>query len=203
MNLKQRAEEIRKLNKTTIESIIRIGHHLIEAKKEINHGNWVNWLQDEFSWVERTARRFMQIAQMIPLSKTDKMSDLKDIKPTELHHLMIGTTKKQRQEISKSLSKKKLTMEGLKKKLAALPKKKPAKKLWDSEKDKIKVSDARMAISTLIEFLEDELPKLKNFKNADDVEQKEVDKLERLLRQALEIITKTTPVFRVVKGGKL
>ena len=45
------------------QSIIEVGKRLIQAKELVPHGDWQNWLQDNFSLTDRTARRFMQISE--------------------------------------------------------------------------------------------------------------------------------------------
>jgi hypothetical protein len=52
-----------------------IGLDLIEAKAILPHGKWLPWLKNEFDWSERTAQRYMLVAE---LAKTDKLSDLSD-----------------------------------------------------------------------------------------------------------------------------
>ena len=45
------------------QSIIEVGKRLIQAKKLLHHGEWANWLKNNFSLTDRTARRFMQISE--------------------------------------------------------------------------------------------------------------------------------------------
>lgn len=45
------------------EAILEIGHRLIEAKEQLQHGEWLNWLQDSVEFSEATAQRFMRIAR--------------------------------------------------------------------------------------------------------------------------------------------
>lgn len=54
------ANAIRSLGKRVIADIIEIGRHLTEAKTLAGHGNWLPWLEREFSWSEQSANRFMQ-----------------------------------------------------------------------------------------------------------------------------------------------
>ncbi|MBQ6131610.1 MAG: DUF3102 domain-containing protein, partial [Selenomonadaceae bacterium] len=58
----RRAERIRRLQADVQTRVIAIGFELLAAKKEIGHGGWANWLRTQFSWSERTARNFMNIA---------------------------------------------------------------------------------------------------------------------------------------------
>lgn len=45
------------------QSAIIIGQELIECKKEVPHGDWLNWLEKNFHLKERSARNFMEIAE--------------------------------------------------------------------------------------------------------------------------------------------
>jgi Protein of unknown function (DUF3102) len=61
--VKERAVKIRATAKKTAKGIIMIGQWLTEAKAKLPHGAWLPWLRTEFGWSERTARRFMQVAE--------------------------------------------------------------------------------------------------------------------------------------------
>ena len=69
VTLEVRAERIRHLQADVQRGIIEIGFELIAAKKEVGHGGWADWLQKEFEWTDRTARRFMAVAERF--GKTD------------------------------------------------------------------------------------------------------------------------------------
>ena len=62
VTLDDRARRIRQLQADVQRGIIEIGFELIEAKKEIGHGNWAQWLEKEFEWTPRTAQYFMKMA---------------------------------------------------------------------------------------------------------------------------------------------
>lgn len=53
-------------------SAIEIGKELIECKKEIGHGNWQNWLKDNFSLSQDTATNFMHCAERFANSETSR-----------------------------------------------------------------------------------------------------------------------------------
>jgi hypothetical protein len=74
-SLAEHADAIRTLGKQTVENVIEIGRRLTECKRIVGHGNWLPWLEREFGWSERTARRFMQ-AHEFALAKSDKLADL-------------------------------------------------------------------------------------------------------------------------------
>ena len=66
-------EEIRfhleKINQSHIEignHIIEIGKRLIQAKALLKHGEWLNWLQDNFQLSYPTATKFMKCAERFP-----------------------------------------------------------------------------------------------------------------------------------------
>lgn len=71
ITLTQRADRIRSLQADVQRGIIQIGEELIAAKEQIGHGNWSHWLDKEFAWSERTARRFMAVAERF--GKTDNV----------------------------------------------------------------------------------------------------------------------------------
>lgn len=63
VTLEVRAERIRRLQADVQRGIIEIGFELIAAKKEVGHGSWANWLNENFSWTQQTANNFMRIAE--------------------------------------------------------------------------------------------------------------------------------------------
>lgn len=46
----------------TVQNIIEIGKRLSEAKAQLEHGEWLTWLQDSVELSKRTAQRFMRLA---------------------------------------------------------------------------------------------------------------------------------------------
>lgn len=56
------------------EAILTIGRCLIEAKKILPHGEWLPWLNEKVEYTERTAQRFMRLAQ--EYSNPTTLSDL-------------------------------------------------------------------------------------------------------------------------------
>jgi hypothetical protein len=71
--LAERAQHIREAAKRTAQGIVLIGQWLGEAKGRLKHGQWLPWLQTEFGWSENTARRFMQVYELV---KSSKLVDL-------------------------------------------------------------------------------------------------------------------------------
>lgn len=56
-------KRLHELERRTGESIIEIGRTLIDVKDRIGHGHFGAWLDEEFGWSDRTARRFMSVAE--------------------------------------------------------------------------------------------------------------------------------------------
>lgn len=82
LSLNDRVNRIRKLTGDACRNMIEIGKHLIAAKAEVEHGNWANWLEENFGWTDRTARNFMAVA--------DRFGDMDvaDFKPSTLQALL-------------------------------------------------------------------------------------------------------------------
>ncbi|MBR0061331.1 MAG: DUF3102 domain-containing protein, partial [Selenomonadaceae bacterium] len=83
ITLDVRANRIRRLQADVQRGVIEIGFELIAAKKEVGHGNWERWLQNEFEWTVRTARNFMAIAERFGNRKT-----FSDLKPSTLQAML-------------------------------------------------------------------------------------------------------------------
>lgn len=83
-DLKLVRARIKKATSTVADQIFAIGRDLIEAKVLVNHGKWRDWLAVEFGWSERTAQRFMRVADVLGAGKSDSLSFLE---PTTLYAL--------------------------------------------------------------------------------------------------------------------
>ena len=59
----ERAQRIRDLVGTARVCIIEVGRELIAAKAEVGHGGWLDWIEGEFGWSERTAENYMLVAR--------------------------------------------------------------------------------------------------------------------------------------------
>lgn len=66
--------EILDLKREAGEAILEIGARLIEAKGMLSHGEWLPWLTEQVEFSERTAQRFMRLAQ--EWSNPTTLSDL-------------------------------------------------------------------------------------------------------------------------------
>lgn len=83
VTLADRANRIRKLQADVQRGIIEIGNELIAAKKQVGHGNWSAWIDKEFSWSDRTARRFMAVAE-----RFGKMDNVVRFQPSVLQAML-------------------------------------------------------------------------------------------------------------------
>ena len=88
--VKVQTGEIRGLMKRTVESIFEIGQRLITVKQRLGHGRFGSWLETEFDWDERTARRFMSVAENLK-NKSDTVSEI-NFAPSALYILAAPST---------------------------------------------------------------------------------------------------------------
>ena len=49
--------------RSSIDHAIKAGDLLVQAKALVNHGDWLNWVSDNCSFSERTARAYMRVAK--------------------------------------------------------------------------------------------------------------------------------------------
>lgn len=61
-NIEKTTAEILILKDQTAQNIIEIGKRLIKVKKNLNHGEFINWLENKVDFSRYTANRFMKIA---------------------------------------------------------------------------------------------------------------------------------------------
>jgi hypothetical protein len=74
VQLQTKADAIRMRMSRTADDIIAIGQDLIEVKQNLEHGQFIDWLEAEFEMNLRTAQRFMQVASRF--SENDNVSYL-------------------------------------------------------------------------------------------------------------------------------
>ena len=84
ITLEERAARIRRLQADVQRGIIQIGFELIAAKKEVGHGNWSEWLENEFDWTQQTANRFMRVAE-----RFGKLNNVVQFKPSTLQAMLL------------------------------------------------------------------------------------------------------------------
>ena len=83
--LLQLEEEIKTYLGKTAQNMIEVGKRLTQAKSLVQHGEWRNWLENNFTLDERTAQRFMQIAERFSL----KIVDVDAFKPSQLTEMLV------------------------------------------------------------------------------------------------------------------
>ena len=92
ITLDQRVVKIKFYLNQTAQNIIEIGKELTAAKNEVPHGQWLNWLQENFNLTERTAQKFMKVAERF--SKAATSSVLNSSQMFEMLALPEGETEK-------------------------------------------------------------------------------------------------------------
>jgi hypothetical protein len=71
---REHAEAVKNL-KFAVMHAIAAGKSLIEAKKQLKHGEWLPWLEQNCEFSERTARGYMRLARLSP-EKGNAVADL-------------------------------------------------------------------------------------------------------------------------------
>lgn len=61
-NIEKTTTEILILKEQTAQNIIEIGKRLIKVKENLQHGEYLNWLEKKVDFSDRTARNFMKVA---------------------------------------------------------------------------------------------------------------------------------------------
>ena len=83
VSLDQLALEIRYYSQQTALSIIEVGKRLIEAKKQVAHGEWENWLKGKVNFTRETASRFMKCAE-----RYSNVTSISLLNPTQMITLL-------------------------------------------------------------------------------------------------------------------
>ena len=73
--LAQKAGEVKSRMQRSALDVLAIGTALLEVKARIGHGSFLRWIESEFSMSDRTARRFMAVAERFG-GKTDTVTVL-------------------------------------------------------------------------------------------------------------------------------
>ena len=60
--IKSKLTLARRHGQATLSALMDVGDRLAEAKKALDHGQWDDWLSDNFELSDRTARLYMQLA---------------------------------------------------------------------------------------------------------------------------------------------
>lgn len=85
--VQQRTTEIKALVRRSAQDIVDIGSKLIDVKERLGHGKFGEWLEAEFGWTDRTAQRFMQVAD-----KFGKNRQIVGFAPSALYLLAAPST---------------------------------------------------------------------------------------------------------------
>jgi hypothetical protein len=83
------ANRIRRRNTRIVEDVISNGNDLSKAKAQLDHGEWLRWLDREFDWTDRTAQSYMRLAEM---AKTKSISDFARLPLSGLYLLAAPST---------------------------------------------------------------------------------------------------------------
>ena len=74
-------------NRNINQNSVDIGQWLTQAKKLLKHGQWQNWLQENFQMTDRTAQRYMKIARYFGISGFVKTDNVVGFQPAALIEL--------------------------------------------------------------------------------------------------------------------
>jgi hypothetical protein len=70
------AADLRKALRREATDIVDIGRLLVEAKEQVAHGDWLPWLQREFSLSERSAQKYMRAHRFVTEYESDSYFNL-------------------------------------------------------------------------------------------------------------------------------
>jgi hypothetical protein len=85
-----KAESIRTRMRRAAEDIIAIGQDLIEVKKELDHGQFLSWINKEFGMSDQSARNFIHVAEKF--GDVDKFKTVLNLSPKILYELAAPST---------------------------------------------------------------------------------------------------------------
>jgi Protein of unknown function (DUF3102) len=69
-------KRIHKLRQSVCNDVIAIGRLLSDAKGQLVHGMWGDWLRAEFAWSQDTAENFMNVYRVFGEGKSEIVSEL-------------------------------------------------------------------------------------------------------------------------------
>lgn len=98
--IQQQTGELKALAQRTVQGIYEIGQRLLLVKQKLGHGCFLNWLDTEFGWSERTAQRFMNVAEILKDKLQDKSVNLSNFNFdfTALYYVTAPSTPEQARE---------------------------------------------------------------------------------------------------------
>jgi hypothetical protein len=81
------ANEIHVELKRDTAGTIKIGDLLAEAKKQIKHGEWLPWIEENFSMSQATAQRYLQVHKFLKSRSLRDLEAAKNMSATALYEL--------------------------------------------------------------------------------------------------------------------
>jgi hypothetical protein len=69
----ERAERIHNLARMTAAGIVQIGQYLTEVKERLKHGQFLDWIEREFSWNRQSAWAFMKVHECFKSSNFEHL----------------------------------------------------------------------------------------------------------------------------------
>jgi Protein of unknown function (DUF3102) len=81
------ANEIHVELKQDTAGIIKIGGLLAEAKKQIKHGEWLPWIEENFSMSQATAQRYLQVHKFLKTRTVRDLEAAKNLSTSALYNL--------------------------------------------------------------------------------------------------------------------
>lgn len=79
--------DIRAALKSDTANVIRLGGLLAEAKVQVRHGEWLPWLEREFSLSESTAQRYLQVHRFLKSCTVRDLNAAANLAPSALYAL--------------------------------------------------------------------------------------------------------------------
>jgi hypothetical protein len=89
---KRLAETIRNERKRGVEIVIAIGNALRAARRDMEHGQWLHWLEVEAEMDPRTAQRYIAAAEYVEQFAQGKCDTLSYLEITTVHRLVAAST---------------------------------------------------------------------------------------------------------------
>lgn len=72
-----------------LQHAIKAGEALVEAKGQVEHGEWIPWVEKNCTFCRDTANRYMRLAQVSPLLVSN-VGGLRHLPPEEVFRLLAG-----------------------------------------------------------------------------------------------------------------
>lgn len=85
--IRELASELDQLGKSALDKAAEAGHLLTECKAGLDHGAWLPWLEENFTFTDRTAQRWMKLAEDMATGKL-KNDTVSDLGLTEAYRLL-------------------------------------------------------------------------------------------------------------------